>query len=446
MPGPDRKTAKPIAVKPVMNGGGAKGYPCPLPPLAFEQPEENHFFNNLPGTSMKIAYVDCFSGVSGDMLLGAMLHAGVPENLLRRELKRLKLGRYRLDVRPVQKMHLAGCRITVETAAHHHAHRTFSDIRRLIRESALSPRVRELSISVFRRLAAVEADIHRTTPSRVHFHEVGAVDSIIDIVGTAIAIEHLGLDRIYASPLPLAAGLIKSQHGVIPLPAPASLALVRGVPVYGTALKEELVTPTGAALITTLAAGFGPMPSMRIHSIGYGAGSRELPDRPNLLRIIIGEPEADAHADQVLVMEANIDDMNPEFYDHLMERLFAAGALDVACAHLQMKKNRPGIQLQVICRPESKEELTAIVFKESTTSGIRYYQAERITLPRQIKKIRTPYGRLEVKIVNYPDGSSAAAPEYEQCKLIARRHSIPLKQVYLQIASLISTRNISAKR
>jgi hypothetical protein len=395
---------------------------------------------------MKIAYLDCFSGVSGDMLLGALLHAGVPENLLKRDLKRLNLGRYKFAVTSAQKMHLTGRQVTIRTTRHHHAHRTFSDIRRLIRESTLSPGVKDLSIAVFHKLAAAEADIHRTTPARVHFHEVGAVDSIIDIVGTAIAIEHLGLDRIYASPLPLAAGLIESQHGVIPLPAPASLALLRGVPVYGTALSAELVTPTGAALITTLTGSFGPMPPMKIERIGYGVGSRDLPDRPNLLRLILGKREADGHADQVLIMEANIDNMNPEFYDYLMKRLFSGGALDVACAPLQMKKNRPGIMLTVICHPEHKDGLAAIMFQESTTSGIRYYQAERIKLPRQVKKIRTPYGRLEVKILTCPDGSKTAAPEYEQCKLIAQKHRIPLKQVYLEMASLLNPRTIRGKR
>ena len=291
---------------------------------------------------MKIAYLDCFSGVSGDMLLGALLHAGVPENLLKLDLKRLNLGRYHFAVTSAQKMHLTGHQVTIKTAGHHRDHRTFSDIRRLIRGSTLSPGVKDLSVAVFHKLAVAEATIHRTKPARVHFHEVGAVDSIIDIVGTAIAIEHLGLDRIYASPLPLAAGLIESRHGVIPLPAPASLALLRGVPVYGTALSAELVTPTGAALITTLAGSFGPMPPMKIERIGYGVGSRDLPDRPNMLRLILGEREADGHADQVLVMEANIDNMNPELYEYLMERLFSGGALDVACAPLQMKKNRPG--------------------------------------------------------------------------------------------------------
>jgi hypothetical protein len=221
---------------------------------------------------------------------------------------------------------------------------------------------------------------------------------------------------------------------VIPLPAPASLDLLQGIPVYGIPGNEELVTPTGAALITSLTRHFGPMPPMKISSIGYGVGSRQLPDRPNMLRLILGELEADAHADQVLVLEANIDNMNPEIYDYLMERLFSAGALDVSLAPLQMKKNRPGVLLKIICHPEKKEDLFAIIFKESSTSGIRYYQAERIKLPRQIKKIHTPYGRIEVKIVTYPDGSTFAAPEYEQCRMIARKHRIPLKTVYLEIA------------
>jgi hypothetical protein len=383
---------------------------------------------------MKIAYLDCFSGISGDMLLGALLNAGLPEKVLRRELKRLAPGRYTLRLHSAQRMHLTGCQITVDAAGHGHSHRTFSHIRRMISESTLSPGVKSLSLTVFRRLAESEAKIHGTKPSRVHFHEVGALDSIIDIVGTAIGIDYFNLDRIYASPLPLASGLISSRHGVIPLPAPASLDLLQGIPVYGIPGNEELVTPTGAALITSLTRHFGPMPPMKISSIGYGVGSRQLPDRPNMLRLILGEREADAHADQVLVLEANIDNMNPEIYDYLMERLFSAGALDVSLAPLQMKKNRPGVLLKIICHPEKKEDLFAIIFEESSTSGIRYYQAERIKLPRQIKKIHTPYGRIEVKIVTYPDGSTFAAPEYEQCKMIARKHRIPLKTVYLEIA------------
>jgi hypothetical protein len=390
---------------------------------------------------MKIAYFDCFSGVSGDMLLGALLNAGVPEKQLTRDLKRLSLDPYTLRLRSAQRMHLSGCQLTVKATGHHHAHRTFSDIRRLITGSTLKPSVKHLSLSVFRKLADAEAKIHRTKPSLVHFHEVGALDSIIDIVGTAIAIDYLSLDRIYASPLPLAAGLIPSQHGVIPLPAPATLALLQGVPVYGTPLREELVTPTGAALITSLTSRFGPMPPIKIRSIGYGVGSRQLPDRPNMLRIILGEQESDAHADHVLVLEANIDNMNPELYDYLMERLFSGGALDVALAPLQMKKNRPGVLLKIICPPEKKEDLTATVFQESTTSGIRCYQAERIKLPRQVKIIRTPYGRIPVKVFTYPDGSMGAAPEYDECKRIARKHRIPLKQVYLDITGLLPPRS-----
>lgn len=392
---------------------------------------------------MKIAYLDCFSGISGDMLLGALLNAGLPEQLLKRELKRLELDRYSLRVSFAQRMHLTGCQITIKTAGHHHAHRTFSDIRRMISASTLSSGVKDFSVDVFRKLAVAEAKIHRTQPARVHFHEVGALDSIIDIVGTAIAMDYFSLDRIYASPLPLASGLISSQHGVIPLPAPASLALLQDVPVYGIPLREEMVTPTGAALITSLTSRFGPMPPMKIHGIGYGVGSRELPDRPNMLRVILGEQDADAHADQVLILETHIDNMNPEIYDYLMERLFAAGALDVSLAPLQMKKNRPGVLLKIICRPEQKEVLSAVIFQESSTTGIRFYQAERIKLPRQIKKIATPYGRLAVKIITGPDGSVSSAPEYEQCKMIAKKYRIPLRKVYQVLAGHLPAHHTS---
>lgn len=386
---------------------------------------------------MRIAYLDCFSGISGDMLLAALVSAGVPAKLLREELKRLPVGRYTLRLSTTQRMHLTARQVLIKAAGKRHVHRTFSDIRRIISRSTLKPSIKEFSLAVFQRLADAEADIHHTRPADVRFHEVGALDSILDIVGTAIGIDYLKLDTVYASPLPLAPGFASGQHGTIPLPAPATIALLKGVPVYGTPLNAELVTPTGAALLTTLTRHFGPLPPMKVERTGYGAGSRILPDRPNLLRIILGEQEAAGDLDQVLILEANIDNMNPEIYDYLMERLFASGALDVSFNALQMKKNRPAVLLKVICYPGEKDKLAALILQESTTSGIRYYQAERIKLQRVTQHISTPFGRMEIKVFTYPDGSIASAPEYEACKRIALKHRIPLKRVYLELAKHI---------
>jgi uncharacterized protein (TIGR00299 family) protein len=390
---------------------------------------------------MNIAYIDCFSGISGDMFLGALVDCGLPRKLLKQELAGLSLGPYTIRFSSEQRMHIGGCRIHIRADTKHHHHRNLTAIKRIITQSPLNQTVKQLSISVFERLARVESKIHRTRVSDIHFHEVGALDSIIDIVGTAIGIDYFKLDRIYASPLPLGSGFTTSEHGVIPLPAPATLALLKGVPVFGTPLRAELVTPTGAALLTSLTKHYGPMPPMKIARVGYGVGSRTLQDRPNTLRIAVGEHSTEQEADQVLILETHIDDMNPEMYDYLMERLVKQGALDVSFSPLQMKKNRPGVLLKVVCAPEQKDACTTIIFQESTTSGIRFYQADRIKLIRKTKVITTPYGRLSVKVFNSPGGGYFASPEYDQCKKIAQKHGIPLKKVYLELTQLLPPLN-----
>jgi uncharacterized protein (TIGR00299 family) protein len=390
---------------------------------------------------MNIAYIDCFSGVSGDMFLGALVDCGLPRKLLKQELAGLSLGPHTISFTSEQRMHISGCRIHIKTGKQHHHHRSLTAIKRMITQSRLNQHIKQLSISVFERLAQVESKIHRAKVSEIHFHEVGALDSIIDIVGTAIGIDYFNLDSIYASPLPLGSGFTTSEHGVIPLPAPATLALLKGVPVFGTPLRAELVTPTGAALLTSLTKSYGPMPPMKIAKIGYGVGSRIIKDRPNTLRILIGKQSDEQEADQVLILEAHIDDMIPEMYDYLMERLLKKGALDVSFSPLQMKKNRPGVLLKVICSPEKKDACATIMFQESTTSGIRFYQADRIKLIRKTKVITTPYGRLSVKVFTSPGGGYFAAPEYEQCKKIAQKHGIPLKKVYLELTQLLPPLN-----
>lgn len=390
---------------------------------------------------MNIAYIDCFAGISGDMFLGALLDCGLPRKLLRQELSRLPLDPYTISFTSEERMHISGCRVHVKTAGDKHPHRSLATIRRIITHSKLNQQVKQFSISVFERLARVESKIHGTTVSKIHFHEVGAIDSIIDIVGTAIGIDYFKLDRIYASPLPLGSGFTASEHGVLPLPAPATLALLKGVPVFGTPLRTELVTPTGAALLTSLTGHYGSMPPMKIARIGYGVGSRILHDRPNALRILVGEESDEQEMDQVLILEAHIDDMNPEMYDYLMQRLQKEGALDVSFSPLQMKKNRPGVLLKVICSPDKKDACTTIIFQESTTSGIRFYPAERIKLIRKTRVISTPYGKLAVKVFTAPGGGYFASPEYEQCRKIAQKHGIPLKTVYLELTQLLPPLN-----
>lgn len=387
---------------------------------------------------MKIAYLDCFSGISGDMFLGALLDLGLPRKLLKQELEGLSLGSYKIKITFEQRMQITGCRVEVSLPQKKCHHRKLAEIKRIITKGHLSKRVKELSINVFQKLASVESKIHQKKISQVHFHEVGAIDSIIDIVGTSIGIDYLKLDELYASSVPLGSGFTTCQHGVIPIPAPATLELLKGVPVCGTSLNTELVTPTGAALLTSLTNRYGPMPPMKITKIGYGVGSTQLSDRPNVLRLVVGKRTDDQEADQVVILEANIDDMIPEIYEYLMERLLEKGALDVSFSPIQMKKNRPGILVRVICHPEKKHELITIIFQESTSAGIRYYQADRIKLLREIKEINTPYGKLPVKIFKDIEGEYYASPEYEECKKIAKKHNIPLKKVYLELAKLLS--------
>jgi hypothetical protein len=394
---------------------------------------------------MKILYIDCFSGISGDMFLAALLNCGLPRTVLKRELSSLPLDPYTLSITAVQRMNITGYRLNIKPRTKKHHHRGLREIKRLITGSQLTKQVKELSLSAFERLAHVEAKIHNQKISDVHFHEVGALDSIIDIVGAAIGMDYFKFDKVCTSPLPLGSGFTTAQHGVIPLPAPATLALLKGVPVYGTSLHTELVTPTGAALVTTLTNSFGPMPSMTVSKIGYGAGSRQLKDRPNLLRMVIGEDRESEATDQILILEAQIDDMNPEIYDYLMERLFEGGALDVSYSSIQMKKNRPGVLIRIICPHGKKSALATIMFQESTTAGIRSYPADRVKLVRKNKTITSPYGRLSVKVFLSPDGGYFASPEYDQCKKIAKKHGIPLKKVYLEITKLLPPLNTKFK-
>ena len=382
---------------------------------------------------MKIAYFDCISGISGDMVLGALLDLGLPQKVLLEEIQRLPIGGYEIRVSRQERMSIHGTRVEVLVEHHKHSHRSFFQIRSMIQESSLSDEDKGLSLRIFERLARAEGKIHKKEIDEVHFHEVGAIDSIVDVVGSAIGINRLGLDRVIASELPLGRGFVSCRHGILPVPAPATLELLKGIPVRDSGIESELVTPTGAAIISTVAAEFKNLPKLKIESIGYGVGKRELSERPNLLRILVGEMESAAVRTDI-VIEAYIDDMNPQLCDFLLDRLFEEGALDVTFSSLQMKKNRPAILLKVICDPQSLGTLIDCIVRESTTIGLRYYEVQRYCLKRIIKRVKSPWGMARAKVSLDIHGKAInALPEYDDCKRIAKKSQVPLKEVYQKV-------------
>ncbi len=386
--------------------------------------------------AMKIAYLDCFSGVSGDMFLGSLLDAGLPFHELRECLLTLPINGYQINIKREARSQIFGTRFLVSLDEGINDHRGLKTIREVIAQGDLSETVKEKSIKIFESLAEVEGEIHNRPPEEVHFHEVGAVDSIIDIVGTVYALERLHIESLYVSHLPLGSGFVMTAHGKIPVPAPATIALLKGVPVFEAGIPYEMVTPTGAALIKGLAASFGSMPSMVVQEVGYGVGTRDLPDRPNLLRILIGEEQSGKTVDTVVVLETNVDDIAPECLGYLMDRLFDAGALDVVFFPVQMKKNRPGVQIQVIGRPDKKEPLMEIMVRETVTLGIRFRYSQRSVLARSFSEVDSPWGKIKVKKVMLKQGPPLLVPEYDVCKTLASKNNIPLREVYLWVTSL----------
>ena len=385
---------------------------------------------------MKIAYLDCFSGISGDMFLGALIDAGFPFEELKRALRALLLDGYTLEIKREKRNGLSGTRLLVIMEGDRQENRSFTEIREIIEGSDLGKMVKDRSIQIFESLAREEGKIHDRSPEVVHFHEVGAVDSIIDIVGTVFGIEALGITSISASALPLGSGFVETRHGRIPIPAPATIALLKGIPVYDSGLRYELITPTGAALIKCLSKSFGSMPPMIVERIGYGVGARELPDRPNLLRIVLGDGQHDQDVETVVLLEANLDDTNPEWLGYLMDRLYRAGALDVIFLPIQMKKNRPGTQIQVMGRPHQRDALMEVLFKESTTLGIRFRYNQRRILKRSEIEMDSPWGTMKAKKVFRPDGTSFILPEYEACRQIAEENGIALQEIYYWVMSM----------
>ncbi len=381
--------------------------------------------------SPRIAYFDCFSGISGNMILGALLDLGLPQAELEADLAKLPLDGYRLQVTPVSKHGLGGTYVDVEVSEQG-VERHLADVLALIDASTLPDVVKERSRRIFERLAQAEARVHRRPVESVHFHEVGAVDAIVDIVGAVAGLERLGVEKLWCSPLNVGSGFVRASHGVLPVPAPATAELLKGAPTYSRHAERELVTPTGAAVVSTLAQGFGTLPPMTVQAVGYGAGKADLP-LPNLLRVMVGEASGagDGHlSDWVTVLETNLDDMNPQFFDYVLERLLGAGALDVYCTPVHMKKNRPGTVLTIISPPGRAEELLGIVFRETTTLGVRMQEMPRRCLERALYPVETPFGVVRVKVARQGDQVLNVAPEYEDCKRAALQHGVALQAVY----------------
>jgi uncharacterized protein (TIGR00299 family) protein len=373
-----------------------------------------------------LCYLDAFSGISGDMLVGALVDAGADQAALVEALASLETGAV-LSFERVKRCGIGATKFHV-AVAETHAHRHLAHILKLIEKAALPERARQNASAVFQRLGEVEAAVHQMPIERVHFHEVGAADSIADIVGACVAFELLGVTSIVSSPLNVGSGTAQTAHGTLPVPAPATAALLVGKPIYAEGPAVELTTPTGAALAVTLARGFGVLPPMKVARTGYGAGGRDFPDRANVLRVILGEETGALEATTISVLEANIDDLSPQILAYAMERLLEKGALDVTLQAIAMKKNRPGTLLRVLARPEDREAMAQVIFAETSTLGLRMYTAERRVQARRWVEIETVHGKVRMKV----SGDGAFTPEYEDCRRVAQESGVALKEVIAQ--------------
>jgi pyridinium-3,5-bisthiocarboxylic acid mononucleotide nickel chelatase len=389
-------------------------------------------------------HLDAFSGIAGNMFLGALLDAGLPRRALASDLAGLRVP-HALRTKRVHRGPLDACYVTVgvprpKTKAHgrrraqghgQHDHdhgRHYDDIRRVLDRAKLAAPVRDRAQAIFAALAEAEARVHGVPIARVHFHEVGAVDAIVDVAGAAIGLERLAIRRVTAGPVALGHGTVETEHGRLPLPAPATLELLRGVPTAPAGVAWETVTPTGAAILRTVVESFGPLPAMTVRRIGHGAGDDRKGPLPNVLRAILGEAELVRH-ERVTCLECNLDDLVPEHFDHVMERLLAAGALDVSIQHVVTKKNRPGFLLRVICLPTARDALARLLFDETTTLGVRMLEWDRLALPRESQRVATPYGRISVKLTRRPAGGIDVSAEYDECRSAARRTGVPIREV-----------------
>ncbi|HEY0407155.1 MAG TPA: nickel pincer cofactor biosynthesis protein LarC [Pyrinomonadaceae bacterium] len=398
---------------------------------------------------MKTLYFDCFAGASGDMILAALVGVGVDASRLREQLSLLDVAGYEIEFSVVNRSGLSATRADVRTA-HEHAHRHLGDILKIIYDSRLSDGVKQRAALIFSRLAEAEARVHNEPIEKIHFHEVGALDAIIDVVGACIGFELLGVERFVCSPLHVGSGTVKMEHGLFPVPPPAVAELLKDAPIYSTEIAGELVTPTGAAIIKTVCETFGPLPLMTIERVGYGAGGREYENFPNALRVMLGETEEEVGAfvndkggafgsdERLLVLETNIDDMSPQVFGFVMERALESGALDCYLTPVQMKKNRPGVLLSVLCRPSEREALTELLFTETTTLGVRCHEVERRALEREMLRVETPFGVIDVKVASLNGRVINRMPEYEQCREAARRAGVALRVVEAAVRDALS--------
>jgi len=402
----------------------------------------------------RLLYFDCFSGISGDMTLGALLDAGLPLDALKQAFGSLALPGVHVHADRVLRAGVSATKFTVHAHEHHdhhhhhahgtehhapstehgalrtgHAHRSLPEIFELIDRSALSPAGRHRAKAMFQRLAEAEAAIHQMPVEQVHLHEVGALDSILDVVGTVFALDWVGADRVVCSPLNVGGGMVQSAHGLFPVPAPATVKLLGDAPVYAGAVQKELVTPTGALIATTYASAFGPIPAMSVEQVGYGAGERDHPQTPNVLRVLIGRAADQSPAERVTVVECEIDDMNPQLFGVAMERLYAAGALEVFYTPVQMKKNRPGTLLTVVVAPDKRAAITDVVFRETTTIGLRHHDVDRECLAREIVTVNTPLGAVRFKVSSRNGHVVTATPEFEDCATLAAANNLAVREV-----------------
>jgi uncharacterized protein (TIGR00299 family) protein len=390
---------------------------------------------------MKILSYDCFSGISGDMNLGAMIDLGIDKAFLISELRKLNLEGWELIVNEDQRHGIKGTKVTVRQTRHEHVHRHLEDIEKIISDSSLDNRTKEISRKIFMKIAIAEAKVHGIPLDHIHFHEVGAVDSIIDAVGAAICFNALNVDAVHVSTVELGGGFVNCDHGKLPVPAPATAEIMKGIPSRKGGVDFEATTPTGAAILAALGTDFTPGLPIKIEKTAYGVGQKDNNDVPNLLRVFLGEQASETETGHdALKLECNIDDMNPEFFDYISEKLFSSGASDVYLSNIIMKKGRPGIVLNVICENEFSDPVRSIIFTESTTLGIRTFPFRKDSLARKFETISTPYGDITVKRSFYKGEEVSCKPEYDECKRIASETGIPLREVYSNILHLIIDR------
>jgi len=384
---------------------------------------------------MRIAYFDCFSGISGDMLVGSLIDAGLDFEELENEIKKLGLESVEIKADKIVKQNIASTKFSVLYEDQKH-HRHLQDLNAMVENASIDEDIKEKAKEVFMKIAVAEAKIHNMPLDKVHFHEIGAVDTIVDVVAALTGFRKLGIEKVFCSGLNVGSGFVTFSHGKFPVPAPATAEILKDVPVYSTDSKGELVTPTGAAIITALADGFGDMPLVKVESIGYGAGSKDF-EHPNVLRVYLGQMVDKPSENVIDVIETNIDDMNPQWYDHIIDRLYVEGALEVFMTNIQMKKNRPGIKLTILADPVNKDQLLKIVFRETTSIGVRMRRESREILERESRTLDTPYGKVNAKITIYEGETVNQKVEYDDLRRLAAENNLPVKKISSEIDDLL---------